>query len=33
MDLEERSRRGDRARFEAILAKVKDRPPVPRDGL
>ena len=31
--LEERARRGDRARFEAILAKVKDRPPDPGDEL
>jgi hypothetical protein len=31
--LEERARRGDRARFEAILAKVKDRLPDPEDEL
>jgi hypothetical protein len=31
--LEERARRGDRARFEAILTKVKDRPPDPGDEL
>jgi hypothetical protein len=31
--LEERAKRGDRARFEAILAKVKDRPPDPGDEL
>jgi hypothetical protein len=31
--LDERDRRGDRARFEAILAKVKDRPPDPGDEL
>ena len=29
--LEERAQRGDRARFERILAKVKDRAPDPED--
>ena len=31
--LEERARRGDRPRFERILAKVKDRAPDPGDEL
>jgi hypothetical protein len=31
--LEERAKRGDRARFERILAKVKDRSPGPGDEL
>jgi hypothetical protein len=31
--LEERARRGDRARFERILAKVKDRVPDAEDEL
>jgi hypothetical protein len=31
--LEERARRGDRAQFERILAKVKDRAPDPGDEL
>jgi hypothetical protein len=31
--LEERAKRGDRARFERILAKVEDRAPDPGDEL
>ena len=31
--LKERARRGSRAKFERVLAKVKDAPPEPRDAL
>lgn len=31
--LEERARRGSRSKYDAVLRKVKDRPPLPGDEL